>query len=100
MDGRLPTGKVVIYDDDHYYMGGVLAERLVEQGCEVTLITPSAFVSDWTVNTLEQHTIQKTLMEMGVNVVLNRGVTAVAGDHVCQTAPIPQPPSRMPAKRY
>ena len=82
MDGHLPTGKVVIYDDDHYYMGGVLAERLVELGCEVTLITPSAFVSDWTVNTLEQHTIQRTLLEMGVNVVLNRGVTEIASDHV------------------
>jgi dimethylamine/trimethylamine dehydrogenase len=82
MDGRLPTGKVVIYDDDHYYMGGVLAERLVEQGCELTLITPSACVSDWTVNTLEQHTIQKTLLEMGVNIVLNRGVTEIGGDHV------------------
>ena len=26
MNGRLPEGRVVLYDDDHYYMGGVLAE--------------------------------------------------------------------------
>ena len=26
MNGAYPTGHVVIYDDDHYYMGGVLAE--------------------------------------------------------------------------
>ncbi len=25
MAGRLPTGHVVVYDDDHYYLGGVLA---------------------------------------------------------------------------
>ena len=25
MDGNVPTGKVVLFDDDHYYMGGVLA---------------------------------------------------------------------------
>ena len=25
MDGASPTGHVVIYDDDHYYMGGVMA---------------------------------------------------------------------------
>src|SRR5690349_16789118 len=29
---------VVIYDDDHYYMGGVLAELLAEQGCKVSLV--------------------------------------------------------------
>ena len=29
MSGALPSGHVVIYDDDHYYMGGVLAELLV-----------------------------------------------------------------------
>jgi dimethylamine/trimethylamine dehydrogenase len=26
MDGKLPAGHVLIYDDDHYYMGSVLAE--------------------------------------------------------------------------
>lgn len=29
----------VIYDVDHYYMGGALAELLVEQGCKVSLVT-------------------------------------------------------------
>ncbi|WP_069300460.1 FAD-dependent oxidoreductase [Neptunicoccus sediminis] len=82
MDGKIPSGKVVIYDDDHYYMGGVLAELLVNAGCEVTIITPSAYLSDWTVNTLEQHAIHKKLAGMGVNVVLNRGVIRIAADHV------------------
>ncbi|MEQ3670001.1 FAD-dependent oxidoreductase [Pseudophaeobacter sp.] len=82
MDGTVPGGTVVIYDDDHYYMGGVLAELLVKQGARVTLITPSAYVSDWTNNTLEQATIHARLDEMGVDIVLNRGVTEVAGDHV------------------
>ena len=82
MRGRVPSGKVVIYDDDHYYMGGVLAELLVQKGCEVTIITPSAYLSDWTVNTLEQHTIHKRLAEMGVKIVLNRGVTQIAAGDV------------------
>ena len=54
MAGKMPSGKVVVFDDDHYYMGGVVAELLVEQGCEVTLITPAAYVSEWSNNTLEQ----------------------------------------------
>ena len=36
MEGRIPgAGPVVIFDDDHYYMGGVLAERCVEVGCRL-----------------------------------------------------------------
>ena len=31
MDGKLPAGHVVIYDDDHYYMGSVLAELLIQR---------------------------------------------------------------------
>ena len=42
MDGELPEGRVVIYDDDHYYMGGVLAELLQGHGCQITIVTPSA----------------------------------------------------------
>ena len=77
IDGKLPTGDVVLFDDDHFYMGGVLAELLVKAGNSVTLVTPSAFVSEWTQNTLEQATIHKKLAEMGVNIQLNRAVTKI-----------------------
>ncbi len=82
MAGNVPTGNVVVYDDDHYYMGGVLAELLVKAGAKVTLITPCAYVSDWSNNTLEQATIHARLVEMGVDIVLNRGVASIAADHV------------------
>lgn len=82
MAGQVPSGKVVLYDDDHFYMGGVLAELLVQKGCEVTLITTSAFVSEWTVNTLEQHEIHRRLVDMGVTIELNRGLVCVSHDHV------------------
>ncbi|MEC8037444.1 MAG: FAD-dependent oxidoreductase [Pseudomonadota bacterium] len=82
MDGRFPTGHVVVFDDDHYYMGGVLAEALIQKGCSVTLVTPSAYVSDWTVNTLEQETIHRRLAEMGVDIQLNRGVEAIGAKAV------------------
>ncbi|GIX14639.1 MAG: hypothetical protein KatS3mg118_2598 [Paracoccaceae bacterium] len=51
-------------------MGGVLAEHPGRAGCEVVLVTPAARVSDWTFNTLEQHAIQKRLLELGVELVL------------------------------
>ena len=82
MAGRMPTGNIVLFDDDHYYMGGVLAELLVQKGAHVTLITPSAFVSDWTNNTLEQSTIHRKLDALGVDIVLNRGLAEIAAGHV------------------
>ncbi|MEM6565489.1 MAG: FAD-dependent oxidoreductase [Pseudomonadota bacterium] len=82
MDGATPSGHVVIFDDDHYYMGGVLAELLVQKGCTVTLVTPAAYVSEWTVNTLEQHEVHRRLAEMGVTIELNRGVTSIGSEFV------------------
>ncbi len=79
MEGKRPgDGPVLLYDDDHFYMGGVLAELLVREGFEVALVTPAAEVSSWTRNTLEQHAIQKRLMELGVELVTGRAVAAIA----------------------
>lgn len=82
MEGRLPKGRVVVYDDDHYYMGGVLAELLAQNGCEVTLVTSAPYVSDWARNTLEQGAIHVRLAEAGVKIVLNRGIAAIHADGV------------------
>ncbi|MDX8523627.1 NAD(P)-binding protein [Mesorhizobium sp. MSK_1335] len=82
MDGKVPSGNVVLFDDDHYYMGGVLAELMARQGAKVTLVTPSAYVSDWTRNTLEQGAIHRRLVELGVDIVLNRTVTNIASGGV------------------
>lgn len=82
MAGTQPKGHVVIYDDDHYYMGGVMAELLVEKGCSVTLVTPANCVSEWTVNTLEQSFIQARLIDKGITLVTARRINEVATDHV------------------
>ncbi|SIO06587.1 NAD(P)-binding protein [Vannielia litorea] len=82
MAGARPEGRVVIYDDDHYYMGGVLAELLAREGFEVSIVTPSAYLSDWTVNTLEQHAIHRRLAGLGVEIVLNRGVVEIGAGRV------------------
>jgi len=79
MAGECPGGRVLIFDDDHYYMGGVLAELLAAQGAEVTLLTPAAHVSSWTNNTLEQASIHARLVELGVEVVLNRALVRIEG---------------------
>ena len=68
LDGNGPSGRVLIYDDDHYYMAGVLAELLRQSGCEVNLVTPAADVSHWTHNTLEQEKIERRLYALGVTI--------------------------------
>jgi dimethylamine/trimethylamine dehydrogenase len=83
MVGKIPSGKrVLVYDDDHYYMGGVLAELLVKHGKQVLFVTPSIRVSDWNYNTLEQAFIQKRLIELGVEIHVTRGLARVGQDHV------------------
>ncbi|GAB4416897.1 MAG: NAD(P)-binding protein [Anaerolineales bacterium] len=69
MAGKLPSGRVLLYDDDHYYMGGVLAELLVKNGCQVTLVTPAPMISYWTTFTLERDRIEARLLRLGVDLL-------------------------------
>jgi len=98
MEDKLPSGKVILYDDDHYYMGGIIAELLIQQGCEVTLVTPCAFVSEWSKNTLEQGEIQKRLIEMGVKLELNKGVIRIDSSGVTTNCIYSQKEERLEAE--
>jgi len=82
MAGRLPAGRIILFDDDHYYMGGVVAELLAANGCSVTLVTPAAYVSSWSNNTLEQAAIHARLLDVGVDIVLNRALTRIEQGHI------------------
>jgi dimethylamine/trimethylamine dehydrogenase len=82
LDGASTSGSVLVFDDDHYYLGAVLAEKLRVDGHEVTLVTPADRVSAWTVNTLEQHAIQKRVLDLGVEVCANRNVVEFDGSRV------------------
>lgn len=78
MIDHMPTGRVIIYDDDHYYMGGVLAELLARRGCTVTLITSAPIISYWSQFTLEQERIQRRLIELGVNLQTRTTISTIA----------------------
>jgi dimethylamine/trimethylamine dehydrogenase len=69
---------VLLYDDDHYYLGASIAEWLVQQGLAVTLATPLAEVAAWTVNTLEQARIARHLVSLGVRLLPARRLTALS----------------------
>lgn len=86
MAGDLPQqGSVVVYDDDHYYMGGVIAGWLADLGLAVTLVTPGPEVSCWTKNTMEQHRIEKTLLEKQVRLLEKHTLTEVSAESLSIT---------------
>ena len=76
------VGPVLVYDDDHYYLGGLIAEALVMAGLSVTLLTPGPEVSHWTQNTMEQHKIEERLLSLGVTLVCKRTLVSVQSDYV------------------
>ncbi len=68
---------VVVFDDDNYYSGALIAEKLKLDGHDVTLITPATQVSSWTEHTLEQHRIQAHVLELGIEVVTSHNISAI-----------------------
>jgi len=70
--------QVLIYDDDHYYMGNVLAELLAQSGFRVTLITPAPVVAYWTEFTLEQAKIHTRLLQLGVTLLPHHELVSLA----------------------
>jgi dimethylamine/trimethylamine dehydrogenase len=82
MDGKPMHGDVVIYDDDHFYMGGVLAVLLAEQGNKVILVTPAPLISYWSQYTLEQERVQHQLMKLGVKLYPQTVLSQIGKDHV------------------
>jgi dimethylamine/trimethylamine dehydrogenase len=79
---NLVNGSWAIYDDDHYYIGGVLAELLARHGCQVSLVTPAPLISYWSQFTLEQEHIQHKLMQLGVQLYPQHVLSQIEHDCV------------------
>ena len=77
MDGTVPDGPVVIFDDDHYYMGSLIAEKLRSEGVEVTIVTPAADIAAWSYNTLELKRIYQRLSDLGVTLITHHNLRMV-----------------------
>jgi dimethylamine/trimethylamine dehydrogenase len=97
MAGAVPEGPVVVFDDDHYYMGGIVAEKLRRDGREVVLVTPSGEISDWTTFTIERERIQTRLLELGVHFESGKVVAGFDGASVDLACAHTGRTSRLPA---
>ena len=80
--GRQIQGKVVVYDDDYYYMANVIAEKLAMAGCEVTYVTSAESVAPYTDATLESYRVHSRLLELGISVMCHHTVVSNNVDSV------------------
>ena len=81
IDAAAP-GPVVIFDDDRFYMGSVLAELVAGAGHETVFVTPAPIVAPWSENTLEQDRIQTRLIELGVGIVPLHGLAGLSANRL------------------
>ena len=72
----------MVFDDDHYYMGNLMAEVLRRAGQSVTLVTPAAEVASWTHNTLELERVAKHMHELGVTMITHHDLAKVSAGSV------------------
>ncbi len=70
LEGKEVGARVVIYDCEMYFTGASLAEKLAREGKDVTYVTPFDGVAPYTRYTLESPRLNRTLRELGVDVVL------------------------------
>ena len=82
VDGRVPQGRVVVFDDDGFYYGSVAAELLHTRDCQVTLLTPEDLIAPWSQYTLDYPHIRKRLAELRIEPVVSHNVVAYTGSEL------------------
>ena len=78
----LPSGKVLIFDDDHYYIGPVIALYLIHNGYDVTLVTPAGRCGQWGYYTEELYQSNAELLNSGVKIITNNNLVEIKSDSV------------------
>jgi len=82
MDGARPTGRVVVFDDEHYYMGSVMAEALRLGGADVTVVNPRGEVASYGFYTDEQPYTQGWLIDNGIPVETGTTLDSIEKGHL------------------
>ena len=81
-NGAEIQGDILVYDDDHYFMAGALAEKYLLAGHQVTYLSPSMTISNWTEMTNEQAFIQTQLLSLGIKPVFGQVLSDVGTNHL------------------
>lgn len=65
----MPDGPVVVVDDDHYYMGNVIAEKLRTEGRTVYFVTAAPEPAPFTHYTMERRKTLQRIYGLGIHVL-------------------------------
>jgi dimethylamine/trimethylamine dehydrogenase len=64
-----PGERVIVFDNDGYFMGVSLAEKLALEGKQVTILTPMGHIAPYMHFTLEAPNMHRKLHKLGVEIV-------------------------------
>ena len=78
-DATAAPGPVVIFDDDGFYLGTVIAEALHARGRAVAIVTADDMVGSWSANTLEYRHVQRRLHGLGIGQRVSHDLVAYDG---------------------
>ena len=81
-NGAETKDEILIYDFDYYYMGGLLAEHLTNQGKKVSIISPFPSVSPWSFMSNEVNEIALRLHEKNIKTNKEEIIQIIEQDHV------------------
>ena len=79
LKGALPAGRVIIHDDDHYYLGSARALKLRAENIDVTLVTPESRTAGWSYCTTEQFPLIQQLLDANVKLINDKGLVSWDG---------------------
>jgi len=79
MNGRLPDGHVVVFDDDDFYCGSVTADLLRQHGRGVVHMTAGDIIAPFTQNNLAYPHIRKRMVELGIEAQVSRNIAVFDG---------------------
>lgn len=82
MNGRIPDGPVVLFDDDYFYYGSTIADKLCAERRDVIYVTPDDTIASWSNNTLDYRHIQWRMHELNVRQVVAHNIVEFTGDKV------------------
>lgn len=71
------AGHYLIFDDDHYYMGPLLAKKLMAAGAKVTLVCPEGRICSWGERTNEQHSNNIDLYNSAATILTNHTLDSI-----------------------
>lgn len=82
MHGVMPDGPVVLFDDDYFYYGSTIADKLCSAGCSVHYVTPDDTIASWSAHTLDYRHIQARMYALGVEQSVASNIEQFDGDRV------------------